>query len=273
MVVCKICNREFKNRKCLGSHLCKSHKEITTKIYYDKYFLKNGENRCKNKNCNNEPFFIGLNDGYKKSYCSYSCARSSKDVNDKQKITCLKLYGNLNFRNIEKSKKTCTEKYGKENSLSKGTIGYIKKNKTVKEKYGVNNIFSHPDTIIKLRKTWEENGHWISLDNIRGFKDYYQFVKRLTKKNSKKMFENWDGYDYYDKEYIKDNLFLFKNNDNNYPSIDHKISVKECFINDISPHICSNIENLCITKRIINILKSDMNSENFVKKLLQTNPI
>ena len=231
MIKCEICYRKFKNRKCLGSHLCKSHKNITTKEYYDKYFLKEGENKCKNKECGNESSFIGLNDGYKKSYCSYSCSRKSKEVNDKQKITCLKLYGNRNFRNGEKYKKTCIEKYGKDNALSKGTISYNKRNKTIKEKYGVDNIFSYPEIIIKLRETWEKNGRWITTDNIKGFKDYRKLVKRLTQKNYKKILEKWDGYDYYDKEYIKDN-FLLNNNDNNYPSIDHKISIKECFLND-----------------------------------------
>jgi hypothetical protein len=39
----------------------------------------------------------------------------------------------------------------------------------------------------------------------------------------KDLLENWDGYDYYDGEYIKDNFCLYSN-DKNYPTMDHKIS-------------------------------------------------
>lgn len=268
MINCEICHMTFKNKKCLGSHLCKSHKEITTKDYYDKYLLKKGENKCKNIECNNITKFIGLNDGYKKSYCSRSCARKSKEVNDKQRLTCLKLYGNATYRNVEKYKDTCLEKYGKENALCKGTSSYDKRNNTIKEKYGVDNVFKHPKIIEKIRNSNENNGYWSSIDKVKEYKEYYGYVKKITRRNSKELYGMWDGYDYYDKEYIKDNLNLDKN-DNLYPSIDHKISVKECFLNNISPDTCGNIDNMCITKRIINIFKSNINSELFLKKILQ----
>lgn len=41
----------------------------------------------------------------------------------------------------EKYKKTCLKRYGTTNSLSKGSPGYKKKNKTVESKYGVENVF------------------------------------------------------------------------------------------------------------------------------------
>ncbi len=41
----------------------------------------------------------------------------------------------------EKYKKTCLEKFGKENVLSKNTISFFKKNSSIKEKYGVSNVF------------------------------------------------------------------------------------------------------------------------------------
>ena len=51
----------------------------------------------------------------------------------------------------DKYKKTCLEKYGAENALSKGTKSYLKRNKTVQEKYGVNNVFQIEE--IKARIT------------------------------------------------------------------------------------------------------------------------
>lgn len=58
---------------------------------------------------------------------------------------------NPNVRNSYKN--TCIEKYGTENALSKNTISYKKKNKTVKRKYGVSNVFQCENIKIKSKKT------------------------------------------------------------------------------------------------------------------------
>ena len=42
--------------------------------------------------------------------------------------------------------------------------------------------------------------------------------------NKKQLFENWDGKDYYDGVYIKDN-FILQSGSKEYPTIDHKTSV------------------------------------------------
>jgi very-short-patch-repair endonuclease len=55
----------------------------------------------------------------------------------------------LNVR--EKYKKTCLQKYKKNNALSKNTTPYKKRNKTIKSKYGVDNVFQL-DTIKKKSK-------------------------------------------------------------------------------------------------------------------------
>jgi very-short-patch-repair endonuclease len=49
--------------------------------------------------------------------------------------------------------KTCTLKYGTKNSLSKDTIFYKKRNKTVKERYSVNNVFQIKEIIEKSKST------------------------------------------------------------------------------------------------------------------------
>lgn len=56
-------------------------------------------------------------------------------------------------RTREKYKQTCIEKYGTENSLSKGSKPYEKRNKTVKEKYGVDNVFQLEKVKDKLNQT------------------------------------------------------------------------------------------------------------------------
>ena len=57
------------------------------------------------------------------------------------------------------------------------------------------------------------------------------------------------------KQYIKNNFMLDKN-DPSYPTIDHKISIFFGFINKISVEEISRIENLCLTKRILNLKKN-----------------
>ena len=51
----------------------------------------------------------------------------------------------------------------------------------------------------------------------------------------------------------------FTKYDKSYPTIDHKISVFNGFINNISPEEISQLENLCITKRTNNSKKNSNN--------------
>jgi hypothetical protein len=74
-------------------------------------------------------------------------------------------------------------------------------------------------------------------------------------KNKKELIEKWNGYNYYTNEYILEN-FNLDSNDKNYPTIDHKNSVRYGFDNNISAEEISKIENLCITTRSNNSSKS-----------------
>lgn len=79
--------------------------------------------------------------------------------------------------------------------------------------------------------------------------------------------ENWNGLDYYDNEYIKDNYSLYDRNDENYPNIDHKISVIFGFKNNISAEEISQIDNLCFTKRKHNMAKLFRTESEYMKLL------
>lgn len=89
----------------------------------------------------------------------------------------------------------------------------------------------------------------------------------ITYKNKKTLFKNWDGIDYYDKEYIKDNITigLIKKF---HPTIDHKISLLHGFNNNISPEDIGHINNLCITKMFINSSKNSKIESVFIKKTI-----
>ena len=94
--------------------------------------------------------------------------------------------------------------------------------------------------------------------------NYRKEVRRITRKSEKKLLESWNGIDYYDGEYIRENLNLSPY-DKDYPSIDHKISILYGFKNNINPEELANINNLCVTKIKINSAKRDLIEEEFIK--------
>ena len=86
------------------------------------------------------------------------------------------------------------------------------------------------------------------------FQIYKRNANRITRNNKIKLFELWDGFDYYDNE------FIYKNFSKNpmhrcYPTIDHKISIYQGFINNIDYNKIGSLENLCITKKFLNSKK------------------
>lgn len=100
------------------------------------------------------------------------------------------------------------------------------------------------------------------------FEIYRNVIRKLTYKYKKELFNNWDGYDYYDGEYIKEYLSLHNTN-KKYPTIDHKMSLYYGFNNNIPPYIIGNIENLCITKRTINSSKCSKNIYKKINKIME----
>jgi len=121
---------------------------------------------------------------------------------------------------------------------------------TKKERYG-DELYNNPKQMIKTK---EKLGIYIPLEMVSDFKKYRKIVNRFTYRSKKILFNNWSGIDYYDNEMIKDNLKL-SSNSMKYPTVDHIISIHEGFLKNIIPSIIGDINNLCITKREINLLK------------------
>jgi len=145
----------------------------------------------------------------------------------------------------------------------------IKNIKTNRERYGVDNTFQSEHIKDKIKSTnlkrygVEYPSQSIDIlskylpsivENTDEFFLYKKNVRRYTNKNKKLLFDKWDGNDFYDKEYIMENLKL-KPSCPDYPTIDHKISVKYGYLNGISESEIGCIDNLCITKRKINSSK------------------
>jgi len=138
--------------------------------------------------------------------------------------------------------------------------------KSIYKKLGTYNVFQSQEILDKVRIKKELKG--LQSPNIvkTDFQKYRDLVDKLTRQKRKILIENWNGLDYYDGEYIKDN-FDFNYCDDRYPNVDHKISCLYGFLNNISVEIISDISNLCITKRINNVRKRTKNEEIFFTEL------
>lgn len=107
-----------------------------------------------------------------------------------------------------------------------------------------------------LIKYFNENPNYVSREQLDEYKIFRKDVENLTRRNKKYLLENWNGMDYYDLEYIEKN-FELEYNDECYPTIDHKISILKGFKSGMSYKDIANIDNLCITKRKLNIMKAN----------------
>lgn len=196
----------------------------------------------------------------------YICPLSRQENNKLKELGMLKRYGHkysFHVKEIkEKIKNINLEKFGHISPLGNKEI-QDKIKEIFMSKYGVDNPFKSKEIQERIKNHRELNYNGI---NIKLFKEYRKSVRFFTNKNKSELFKNWDGYDYYDGEYIKD--FIKENhNDSKYPTIDHKISCIYGFKNNISSKDISKTENLCITKRIINCKKSHLNEDEFLEIL------
>lgn len=197
---------------------------------------------------------------------SYNC-KSCNNITYKKSM--MKKYGEDNPAKIEscneKRKITCKEKYGSEYIIS-SEYSKIKTKETLNIKYGGHQS-KVPEIIDKIISkgivTKIKNGFIIPECDLSDWMLYRRTVRRLTERNRNSLLEKWDGFDYYDGEYIKDN-FILNHTSINFPTLDHKISIIYGFQNKIPPEKISEIDNLCITKRKINSSKSFLKEEDFL---------
>ena len=123
--------------------------------------------------------------------------------------------------------------------------------------------------IEKAKETKIKRGLIIGDDELSEWQLYRKKVSNVTNRYKKKLYEDWEGIDYYDGEYIKENIVL-KHTDTKYPTIDHKISLHYGFKNNIPPEVIGDISNLCITKRKNNSSKSRLTEEEYLNKKTQS---
>jgi len=204
----------------------------------------------------------------------YCCSPKCAQIKNKQ--TNLEKYGFENTFQVddfkEKIKETNLEKYGVEYPSQSSDI-QEKSKVTSLLNYGVEWASKSPEVKSKIKQTCIKNygtdyyasslhaknrriknNKQVPDDMKTEFELYTKIVRNKTNRVKDKLFESWNGLDYYDSENIKNNL-KHKHFDKRYPTIDHKISIYFGFINKIDPEIIGDLNNLCITKRSINSSK------------------
>lgn len=192
----------------------------------------------------------------------------SSEIKDRIRNKFLEKYGvEYVFQNDEIRKKfeeTMVDRYGVKHALLNSDLKE-KSKKTLQMNYGVNHPSHSEEIQEKSKLTRIERFFQIPEDRMSGWEKYKSKVKRETRKNKKKLLEMWDGYDFYDGEYIMDNFIKYKPRQKKYPSIDHKISVFIGFINNIPHNIIGSLENICLTKTEINCSKREKSYLEFLK--------
>lgn len=203
----------------------------------------------------------------------YSHPMQSTIVNNKRINTCIEKYGAPSYVESDDYLFKINSKYGVINYLesddylskiSRYDINIKRPYDLLKRWYNSDKYLYAKDEIYsRIKKSNIDRGNWFKPyrnDMIL----YRRRVDFLTKKNKLKLFENWNGFDYYDNEYIK-NYYELGSNSRFYPTIDHKISVLYGFLNKLSIEEVSSIDNLCVTKRYINSSKGSKIENEFLK--------
>jgi hypothetical protein len=262
----------------IGSHVkihvkcdsCENEKDIEYREYvksiskYNKYACSSKCAQFKNKETNLERYgveYISQNEDIKNiikqtnlEKFGVEYASQNEDIKNKVKQTNLEKFGVENPSQClscqEKRKETMLERHGVEYYVLSNDFKE-KSEETSLKHYGTKHPNQNEENKIKIKEKFIENGFHI---NDNEYKIYGDRVYRETRKNKKELLEKWDGLDYYDNEYIRDN-FSLPYHHKNYPTIDHIIPINYGYENNIPFEELAKIENLVITKRTINSQK------------------
>jgi len=159
----------------------------------------------------------------------------------------------------EKRKKTMLERHGVEYYVLNENFK-MKCEETSMKNYGVPHPQMSKEMVEKRLEYYKKMGFHVLTNE---FDLYKRKVYSLTRKVKKELMNSWDGIDYYDGQYIKNN-FNLPYHDTNYPTIDHKITIFEGFKNKIDAEKIADISNLCFTKRNINSKKNIKNYKTYL---------
>jgi len=103
------------------------------------------------------------------------------------------------------------------------------------------------ESIQKMKETKLASGNMIDWKDAT-WKQYWKKCDELTRKMRRVLLEGWDGLDYIDGKYIKDNLKLHYSH-GDYPTLDHVTPRSECYKQSLTPQQACSAENLKWTTR------------------------
>ena len=245
---CKICDKEFEKLNGFGLHLKFSH-NLTNKEYYDKYLRKPGEGIC--PVCGKETTFRA-NWLYLK-FCSHKCATQNGSW-DEQKFGMTKsdfyknVYKTQKESILDKTSKTCLEKYGVE-KFSQSDVYKNKYKNTIKLKYNVDHFSKTKEFKDKYKSAMLNN--W----GVEHYSKTNTFKEQVSKKNKE-----------FDSKYKEEHGLTFHEK----IGLDRKNEYLEKFKDTIKNFVMvENIENFnifyCVCKKCSN--KFSMTKRTIEKRL------
>jgi len=173
-------------------------------------------------------------------------------------------YAKISIRE-ERSCKRCKNTYLVRPKLSRYFCSkkcYREDCKEFPEKYGLlnkaENMRRKTDKVSATKKmlaTKVERGLAVDWKDSE-WKSWWKKCNAILLKKRKVLVADWDGYDYIDGKYIKDNLKLdYRHRD--YPTLDHVIPKQKLYLEGLSPYEASSDDNLKWTTRSNNSKKGN----------------
>lgn len=183
----------------------------------------------------------------KKIFCCKNC-RVEWNKKNCTKKDCLICGNSFKIYKSTSSRSFCSHNcYHIDQTNNPNKYGLLEKVKLA-QSYSNNAI-----SIAKMKQTKLDKGLMIDWKDAN-WKQYWRKCNDLTRKLRLLKIEDWDGKDYIDGEYIRDNLSLpFK--DKNYPCLDHIKPKWICYQEGLTPYEACDINNLAWTKRTNNSKK------------------
>lgn len=112
-----------------------------------------------------------------------------------------------------------------------------------------------------FRNEMQNNGRWTPIEEKEPWDQYCYYVSLETKKHIRDLFADWDGRCYYFGHKLSNENGKY---DPYSITIDHKISKKYGYSNNIAPEVIGSRDNLCICSRLINCVKNSLTEEEFL---------
>lgn len=214
-----------------------------------------------------------------------------EEFNEKRIQGCLDKYGIVkDFSNkehrskavivLERDKEKINQKRRESWTSEKIQLAKDLREQTLKNVYGDNIINISQTELYKskldsinqqCRVKHESSGLWVPLELKSKMEQYYIAVWKETRKHVKDLLEDWDGYDYYTKDkLITNEEYRISHPDKHVntnpfqPNIEHKISIKHGFLNDIDSIEIGNIKNLAVIGKGVNSSKGSMTEEEYI---------